>query len=133
MPWFSDDDEATGSVYTVCGPAIVVPGLYARILEHERAPQPDPRYWFTPEGQRGEPWPPDWELGPSLELQAMELGRPVKLPSWCHHLGSTYFPKLGDPLPGLSEAIAEMESLYGKWVLLIVHVDDRVVPERKDG
>jgi hypothetical protein len=113
------------------GPGVRVPGLYARIVEHQRVPVPDPRWKWTEAGKRGEPCPDhllrhDGKLSPALER-----GEPVQLPGWCHHLGSPSFPDLGDAVPALAEAIAGMQAEHGKWVVLMVHSDDMVVPVRR--
>jgi hypothetical protein len=109
---------------------IKVPGIYGRLLEHERVPRPDPRWSHTAAGKRGEPCP-DHLLQRSSTLPALELGEPVQLPGWCHHLGRPTFPDLGDAVPGLREAISALQGEYGKWVVLIVYADDVMVPIRK--
>lgn len=113
-----------------CGPGVRVPGLYARILEHERVPVPDPRFRYTAAAQRGEPCP-DSVLQHSDLLPALQSGEPVKMPGWCHHLGRPQFLDLGDALPRLAEAISELQGEHGKWAVLMVHADDLVVPMRK--
>lgn len=126
-PWFSDDNDSdAGDI----GPGVRVPGLYARMLERERVPRPDPRWSRTEAGRRGEPCP-DHLMQKSLSLDALERGEPVQLPGWCHHLGRSGFTALGDALPGLREAISEMQDEYGKWVVLMVSADDVVVPIRR--
>lgn len=133
MPWFSDDDSAARGGGP-CGPGIRVPGLYARIFEHERVTEPDPRWRFTEAGRRGDPCPPGYgQPRNSLILHALEAGDPVPLPGWCRHLGRAEFPDLGDALPGLAEAIDGLQGQHGKWVVLVVHSDDLVVPVRRPG
>nr|WP_158014749.1 hypothetical protein [Mycobacterium basiliense]VDM86494.1 hypothetical protein MB901379_00011 [Mycobacterium basiliense] len=128
MPWFSDDDSGRGD--GSLGPGVCVPGLYARIREHERVPDPDPRWRYTAAGQRGEPCPDEWLVRSKL-LPALERGEPVKLPGWCHHLGRPGFADLGEALPGLAQTIRGMQGEHGKWVLLIAHADDTLVPVTK--
>ncbi len=93
-------------------------------------PRPDPRWRYTEAGQQGKPCP-DHMLQHWRLLPALERGEPVKLPGWCHHLGRLEFPDLGAALPGLAEAIVEMQVEHGKWVVLMVQADDMLVPVRR--
>jgi hypothetical protein len=60
-----------------------VPGVYGRLLEHERenAGRPDPSWLNTGAGLRGEPCPEQYRENSYL-LEALELGIPVEVPSW---------------------------------------------------
>jgi hypothetical protein len=127
MPWFSDDTG--GSAHEFGGPSFNVPGLYGRLLEHERevVRTPDPRWAYTAEGKRGEPCPPQY-LRKSYSLPALEAGEPVALPSWCHHAGKPSFADLGPAIPGLNEKIRELEGRDPSIRGYMVQGDDTVVP-----
>jgi hypothetical protein len=99
---------------------IHVPGIYGRLLERERevVVTPDPRWFRTDAGRRGEPCPLHL-MRTSLILAALKAGEPVEVPTY--RLGGRSVPD--DRLRRMPH---EDRSIAG-W---LVHADDMVVPIR---
>ena|ERR1700757_629174 len=102
------------------GRGLRLPGLYRRLLEHERqvVRTPDPRWSRTDTGRRGEPCPKPW-LRKSSILGALEAGEPVDLPTW--RLGGRSYP---------DERLRVMPHADRSIVGWKVHCDDTVSPRR---
>lgn len=113
------------------GSSVEVPGLYARLLEHERqvVQTPDPRWKYTDSGRLGERCPPRY-LRKSLILAALERGERVRLPGWTWHAGDPTFAQLGPAIPGLRERCGEWESRDGSIVGWFCYADDTLIPYR---
>lgn len=123
-----------GGLRELRGRSFKIPGLYQRLLEHEREVEltPDPRWRYSAAyaAEKGGECPPKF-LRHSRCIRALEAGEPVQLPGWTRHAGHRFFPQLGAAIPGLNEKCTELrgqDRLIGGF---LVYADDTLVPTRR--